>query len=390
MSKIIWIEEAHLTFSQNKEGRYDLGDGPGLGFLRSARKIDGGTTVVLTDQVPSLLNRPTIANCANIICFNLVDSKDVWEMGNSTGLDPHQRRELTELKKREVIVRLERYPKAMKLQVDEIVFPKPLIREQARQQSKPILDSMPYIKRAEKKKHEANARGQGAPTGTGGLSQEEMNVFGRIAEFPWELIGDRFIALGLDRDAEGRIRDKLEGFDLIEFVGTVGARYRIFAATDHGKKVARKLGLSVTESTGKGGLIHRSIEEYMLRSLRECFSDLKLKRENTSLLPGVQPDITGTFPDGRPIVLQACCKNSPANEADAFLKLCGLAQGITQAIHRIVAVAGVAVNKGHRNAIERAVRQRNNGRMPGVLVLLDFDSMIATGFDWKDELDGLL
>ena len=198
------------------------------------------------------------------------------------------------------------------------------------------------------------------------------------------------IALGLDRDAERRIRVRLDSLALIEFVGKAGAKNRLYAATDHGKEVARKLGLPVTESTGKGGLIHWSIEEYMLRSLRKCFSDLKLKRENTTTLPGVQPDITGTFPDGRHIVLQACCKNSPANEADAFVKLCELAQGITQSVHRVVAVAGTAVNKGHRNAIERAVRQRNNGRMPGSLVLLDFDSMMAAGFDWKDELDGLL
>lgn len=198
------------------------------------------------------------------------------------------------------------------------------------------------------------------------------------------------IALGLDRDCESRIRGKLELLKLIASAGKIGAKNLLFEPSDHGREVARKLGLPVADSTGKGGLIHWSIEKYTLKSLKKCFPDIRLKRENTSLLPGVQPDITGTFPDGRRIVLQACCKNAAAYEADVFLKLCGLAQGVTQAIHRIAAVVGVAVNKTHRNAIARAVRQRNNGRMPGALVLLDFDTMMDSNFDWNDELDGLL
>lgn len=49
---------------------------------------------------------------------------------------------------------------------------------------------------------------------------------------------------------------------------------------------------------------------------------------------------------------------------------------------RVEFVLGVAVNKGHRAAIERAIRRENEGRMPGKLFLFDFDIVVDPSFDW--------
>lgn len=50
---------------------------------------------------------------------------------------------------------------------------------------------------------------------------------------------------------------------------------------------------------------------------------------------------------------------------------------------RVDFVLGVAVNKRHKAAIERAIRRGNEGRLPSKLVLLDFDTIVDPGLDWS-------
>lgn len=241
MMRFIFIEEASRTFSSDGEDRYDLGEGPGMGFLRSARKIDDNTAVIFTDQTPSGLNRATIANCSNFISFTLVDSKDVWAAGCAEGLEAYQRKELVALGPREIIVRLKRYSKKpLKIQVDEIAFPAALSKKQAREQSRGVLDSIPFVKHATEKVEDAQDEEEKLRNAVGGLHPRVKKVFCRIAERPWELIEDRFEALNLDRDSENDARKKLKACGLIRRAGTIGAKNLLFELTERGRKVAER------------------------------------------------------------------------------------------------------------------------------------------------------
>jgi len=47
----------------------------------------------------------------------------------------------------------------------------------------------------------------------------------------------------------------------------------------------------------------------------------------------------------------------------------------------------VSVNRRHRAAIERALKERNGGRMPDRVVLLNFDAVVDPTFDWASVLE---
>jgi len=378
---MIFIEEANQTFADDKANRYDLGDGPGLGFLRSARKIDGDTSVIMTDQVPSELHRSVIANCENVICFALVDSKDVREVGSAAGLERYLQRELVELGPREVIARLGRYKRrALKIQVDEITFPQPISREEARRRSQGVLDGIPYVKRAPKKDG-------GARVSEGGLPPEERGWFAAFVREPWLLTSDRMKASGLDRDAHDHIRAKFEARGCVAFDSKVGAKYKIYRPTPRGLKLGHSLGLAAG-SPHKGSVAHECIVAYTQRSLDEYFRQKRgdavsfARTGVSSSMNGVQPDSVGVRPAGSRFVLQACCHNAAGYEADALLKLHALTlvgPGHADAVELVLAVAR---NKTHRKAIEKAIKERNNGIVPDNVVVMDFDTALKA--DWGE------
>jgi hypothetical protein len=101
----------------------------------------------------------------------------------------------------------------------------------------------------------------------------------------------------------------------------------------------------------------------------------------------VQPDLLLVLPGGGRIPIQACCCNQPAYEAAALLRLHGLALLGPGDADRVDLVLAVAVNKGHRQAVERALERGNGGKPPGRVVLLDFDTVVDPGFDWVSVLE---
>jgi hypothetical protein len=64
------------------------------------------------------------------------------------------------------------------------------------------------------------------------------------------------------------------------------------------------------------------------------------------------------------------------------MRLHRLAQLGAGAADRVDFVIAVAANKRHRAAVQRALEEKNGGRMPGRLVLTDFDMIVDPEFDW--------
>jgi len=207
-------------------------------------------------------------------------------------------------------------------------------------------------------------------------------VFSRIAERPWERIEDRMDALGLDRESEGDARAKSGARGLIAFAGTVGAKNRLFELTPRGRAFAEEKGLTIAR-LGKGSVVHEAIVEYVQRSLGRHSPSFRFQRTGAaSTTVGVQPDLLLVMPGGGRVPIQACHRNQPGDEANALMKLHSLAQlGVGDA-NRVDFVIAIAASKRHRAAVQRALEEKNGGRMPERIVLLDFDTVIDAGFDW--------
>jgi hypothetical protein len=189
-------------------------------------------------------------------------------------------------------------------------------------------------------------------------------------------------ALGFDRETEGEARAKLESRGLIAFAGKVGAKHRLFELTARGRELAATKGLTVAR-TGKGGVAHEAIVYYTQRSLGRHSAAFRFQRAGVSpTTGGVQPDLLLILPSGGRAPIQACCNNQPAYEAAALLRLCKLSQLGPGDADKVDFVLAVAVNKHHKDAVERALKRQNNGNLPGRLALLDFDMVVNPEFDW--------
>jgi hypothetical protein len=194
--------------------------------------------------------------------------------------------------------------------------------------------------------------------------------------------------LGFDRETEGNARAKLESRGLIAFAGKVGAKHRLFQLTPRGREFAAAMGLAVS-GTGKGSVAHESIICYVQLSLSRFSATFRFQRRGaSSTTGGVQPDLLVVAPDGSRIPVQACYGNQPSYEAAALLKLCRLLQLGPGDADRVDFVLAVCVNRHHRNAIERALKNQNGGSLPDKFAALDFDVAISPDFDWNSVFEG--
>jgi hypothetical protein len=342
-------------------------------------------------------------NLGTVIALRQGHRQSVREAAAALNLKYRQQEEeIARLPNRHAIARFSRYPDPVHLVVRDAraLFPedsRPPSREEARERSRPILEAIPYAKKceapaavqvgaADAEKTAAPGRERTGPAGKpkaeDGLPPTEARVYARIAERPWELIDDRKDALGIDREAEGQARARLEARGLITFSCRVGAKHRLCELTARGRDFARSRGLAVFEQ-GKGSTAHGCIIRYAEVSLGRHSPAFRFQRVGaSSTLGGVQSDLLLLLPSGGRVPIQACYRNQPAYEAGALLRLHRLALLEPGDPNRVDFVLCVAVNRRHKAALERALMARNGGRLPGRLVLLDFDAVVDPGFDW--------
>lgn len=393
ISRMLVLEEAHEYAGGETDKRTsDLKEGKPSSFLRDLRKT--GACGVVVSQLISDVATSVRGNLGTVICLRQGHRQCVREAASALNLAPWREPEIARLPNQHAISRFSRYGEPVYLAVKDARAllgegSLPPSKEEARARSKAILEAIPYVRKCEPPKLEAEAessragRGEGLPSAGGGLHPKEQRVYARIASQPWETIEDRMDALGLDRETEGDARAKLESRGLIAFAGKVGAKNRLFELTARGREVARTMGLPIAKP-GKGSTIHESIVYYAQRSLGRHSAAFRFERARVSAtLAGVQPDLLLVLPSGDRIPIQACYGNQPSYEAAALLRLCKLSQVGPGDADRVDFVLAVAANRHHRDAIERALKRENGGSLPGRLALLDFDMVREPEFDWS-------
>lgn len=397
ISRMLVLEEAHEYLGGQTDRRTsDLKEGKPSSVLRDLRKT--GTCGVVVSQLISDVAASVRGNLGTVICLRQGHRQCIREAAAALNLAPWQEPEIARLPNQHAVARFSRYGEPVYLAVKDARAllgqgSPPPSREDARARSRPILDAIPYVARCEPPKLEAEAEnsrtgeGEGLPSAGGGLHPKEQRVYARIASQLWETIEDRMDGLGLDRESEGDARAKLESRGLIAFAGKVGCKRRLFELTARGRELAGAMGLSVAKQ-GKGSTVHESIVYYTQRSLGRHSAAFRFQRAGVSSgLSGVQPDLLLVLPSGGRIPIQACCNNQPAYEAAALLRLCKLSQLGPGDADKVDFVLAVAVNKHHRDAVERALKRQNNGNLPGRLALLDFDMVVNPEFDWVSVLE---
>ena len=407
ITRMLVMEEAHLVLGGQADRRTsDLKESTPSGVLRDLRKT--GTTGVVVSQLIGDVARGVLGNLGSIVCLRQSHQHCVRQAAAALNLKAWQEEEIARLPNRRAIARFSRYPDPVCLVVRDAraLFPedsRPPSREEARERSRPILEAVPYIKKCEApaavQVGAADAEGPGAPgrekpkpagepKAEGGLPPAEARVYARIAAQPWELIEDRMDALGLDREAEGQARARLEARGLIAFAGKAGAKHRLFELTARGHEIVdRAKGLAVFVQ-GKGSVVHEAIVRYTERSLGRHSTAFRFQRVGvSSTLGGVQPDLLLLLPSGGRVPIQACHKNTVAAEAEALVRLHRLALLEPGDADRVDFVLAVCANRRHMAALGRALMKRNGGRLPGRVVLSDFDAIVDPGFDWAEALE---
>jgi hypothetical protein len=402
ITRMLVLEEAHLVLGGQVDRRTsDIKESTPSGVLRDLRKT--GACGVVVSQLIGDVARGVLGNLGSIICFRQSHQHCVRQAAAALTVKYRQQEEeIARLPNRHAIARLSRYPDPVYLVVRDAraLFPadsRPPSREEARERSRPILEAIPYVKKceapaavqvgaADADKTAAPGRERawpaGEPKAEDGLPAAEARVYARIAAQPWELLDDRKDALGLDREAEGQARARLDDRGLITFAGKVGAKRRLFELTARGRDFARSRGLAVFEQ-GKGSTAHGCIIRYAEISLGRHSPAFRFQRVGaSSTLGGVQSDLLLLLPSGGRVPIQACYRNQPTYEADALLRLHRLALLEPGDADKVDFVLAVCANRRHKAALERALMARNGGRLPGRLVLLDFDAIVDPGFDW--------
>ena len=267
-------------------------------------------------------------------------------------------------------------------------------REEARKRSEKTLSSIPFVPRPQRfdelggKAADGRAKkGGDAPTHKGGLPPQELRWLAHFTREPWLLKPDRMRLTGLNKDADDDMRAKFEARGCVAFDSKVGAKWRVYRLRPRGVELAKSLGLSVGLPRG-GSTGHECIVTYMQRSLKEYFSQepreevVRFQRVGAATTAGVQPDLLVLRASGSRFACQACHRNQPSYEADALLKLhalTSLGPGHADALDLVLAVT---VNKTHRKAIEKAVKELNDGIMPHKVFVTDFDTALEG--DWGE------
>ena len=117
---LVVIEEAHKLFNQRISDRYDLGEGMIFGSARTFRKR--GIGFIYSDQVPSELPAPLLANVNGRFVMRLVNGKCIWRMAQAMSLKQEQADFIPLIPRRQCIFQSADCPEPVLFEVPELSF----------------------------------------------------------------------------------------------------------------------------------------------------------------------------------------------------------------------------------------------------------------------------
>jgi len=139
--RVIVIEEAHRYCYEGIKQRSDLREPAMWDLMREIRRVGG--SMVLVDQVYSLLPRPVTANPSTFITFRSPNPSCIKQLSESCNLDPEQKALLAELPKRNAVVSSSEL--SQPYLIETLDLPLEMVSEEyVKAKMEPFLAALPY------------------------------------------------------------------------------------------------------------------------------------------------------------------------------------------------------------------------------------------------------
>jgi hypothetical protein len=208
------------------------------------------------------------------------------------------------------------------------------------------------------------------------LSANAWRVFARIAQYPYETIEDRMVALNLNRGEENAGRKEPEHKGFIAEAGTYGRGIVVCELTPKGRAFAEQHNIPV--HTYKSGAVHEALLRRTMRALSKASSGLRWVSPSGATGP-VQPDAYGLFTDGQALCVQIHYRNKLDYEIKRLIDLCK--------IDHVDLVLFVAPTKKAVEAASSVIGERWRDEVPRRYVLTSATECLVEGFDWVGLLE---
>lgn len=274
--RVIVIEEVHRYCFEGMKQRSDLREPALQGLVREIRK--DGCSMVMIDQVISLLPRPMTANADSFITFRTPNPSCTRLISETWNIYQEQRAKISELPKQHAVIFSSEL--SQPYLIETLDFPLERVSEEfIRQKMKPALDALPYVPLA-------TDEGVGDVALADGLDVESVTRQ-RIELKPrraWHdllrtILPERFKTLtqcyeetGIDARYGRKLLNEMETLGLVETVtlgfGKRGSPTTFVMLRD---KAAEFLGVQPEETRlpGRGNASHVIIQNLLCRKLRE-------------------------------------------------------------------------------------------------------------------------
>jgi len=330
-----------------------------------------GVVLIVCSQMVTPLNPAMRSNPTVVVAFRNQD-RQVSAVRTLQGLNPEQMAEIHNLPvgrasltvggdrlTAPVLVDFPRYPDLQPVSPERL-------DEISQEAVRPFL---PDVKRAEPPEPDAQQAGR-APNQ---LPSDQLRCLRAIATEP-ETIDDRYDRLGSTRDQEQDARKPLVQRGLVQCVGTLGNKRRVFGLTPKGEAFCRAQGWPLPRC--KSAVLHEAARRKVKRLIANAVGHTARLHDNgfANIFGNIQADLTVQCAGGQLIPIQIADRNKQQYEVKRLIELC--------TIDAVDHVVSVAVNATTNAKLEKELTRQTGGTWPDKLTLMDFEEALTCDWTW--------
>lgn len=264
LRQVIIIEEAAAMLSEMRQLRDRLGEPQLQEQFRRVRKF--GIGLLIVDQYLAGVPASTFENLNIKVVANISHDKSLMRAASSMGLTDEQKKAISGLEPRRIVVKSQELRSAVLVKVAEVTFPPAPTESELREQMKPILASIPWTPPHEVKKEPVIEkltqwmRTEEVESAKKDLTLDAEKYLSELSKknnhfLPLGIFDARF---GKSTEASQKLREELKSFALVtEFEVQTGGRGRNFKSlkiTETGLEYLKKRGVHPDAYLGRGSL----------------------------------------------------------------------------------------------------------------------------------------
>jgi len=305
---VLLLDEGHRIINFEKAKRADLAEPISFEAARNFRKR--GVSLILSDQVPSLIPASWMGNMGSRLVLRLSHGGCIRAISDALALEREQRAFISEMPRRAAILHFIGWKKPFLIQIPELSFRR-VSRDQVLEFAKEKNEELSFVpyeeetKAVESRVAEKISKEDGPEMETKRQSEvpllkEEMDYMESIIREPFLAATERDRRIGITGWKGNKLREKLIKRGLFEKViistGRKGGVITLVNITEKGRAIAESLGMRANILAGKGGFTH----QFWARTIKDYYEgngEAVASIENDSL--GKAVDVALIFPDKR-------------------------------------------------------------------------------------------